>query len=255
MPRPSDPAASTIRDVLRELNYALGTIVRAAPRPRLRVELVTCILSSCAFALESLLLAGAGRSFGPADTAMVRRDLALLHDFFLARDAAGVPQGVPQDTVVATTKPVVALLELMDAPSDSLVAEWRRVGGGAAGGSGNGATEGGGGDGDEAGSAGADGAESAAEPAAAPAAEAGGEAGGGEATEGEAAAAAAAADAQYRQRLEQVLGKRTDEAARAWAKQAGGAAGAELSALSAIGRSRETLSRLLGRGGGDSSAR
>ncbi len=132
-PRPSDPAAATIRHVLKQLNVSLGTVVRCAPRPHLREDAVTSILRACVHCVETLLLRGEADGLRhawwaePADVEIVRSDLALLRDFFLARDAAGVAQGVPQYVVDEISAPAAALLELAASPSDAIVDEWARA--------------------------------------------------------------------------------------------------------------------------------
>ena len=83
--------------VLKPLNVVLGTVLRhTAHRLDVRQQLVIEIFSVWVHAWCNLLLdGGPARDFDADDELIFQRDLALLQDFFLAKDAYGVPQGVP----------------------------------------------------------------------------------------------------------------------------------------------------------------
>lgn len=51
-------AESDMRDVLKELNVALGTVVRCVGRPQLRQQIVSAIFRACLQAFEIALLYG-----------------------------------------------------------------------------------------------------------------------------------------------------------------------------------------------------
>jgi hypothetical protein len=70
-------ADARLRDVLKALNTALGTIVRSTPQPMLRERLVDAILRECCHAIEHVLLhSGPERSFDPPDVPLVHQVIA-----------------------------------------------------------------------------------------------------------------------------------------------------------------------------------
>ena len=71
-----------------------------------------------------LLDGGPTREFTPDDEQIFQRDLALLQDFFLAKDAQGVPQGVPLAVVDEAVRPLRQLLLLMGTSSEDLCELW-----------------------------------------------------------------------------------------------------------------------------------
>ena len=76
-------------------------------------------------AVEAVLLRGGPqRQYTPSDVPALREDLALLRDFFLARDGTGVAQGVPPQRVEEACRPLHSLLVLLGTPSELLVQMW-----------------------------------------------------------------------------------------------------------------------------------
>lgn len=121
-PRATD---SDMRSVLKPLNVALGTVLRCVPVSAARQQLVIEIFLVWVHGVHAVLLdGGPTRDFEPDDEKIFERDLKLLQDFFLAKDAQGVPQGVPFGVVEEATRPLRQLLVLMGTPSETLVEVW-----------------------------------------------------------------------------------------------------------------------------------
>lgn len=121
-------AEAPLRLFLKELNLILGSIVSCAPRPALREELISAILNECVRVLKHIWLHSSPTRLplGPDDIPQLRKDLALLRDFFLARDGTGVPQGVSPHRIDRAIRPLHELVVLMAAPSQLLVSWWER---------------------------------------------------------------------------------------------------------------------------------
>jgi len=116
-------ADASLRVQLQEINIALGTVVRCTPRPVQREAVVRAILREACRAFEHAVL----HVSSPCrfeDVPRLREDVALLRDFFMARDSMGVPQGVPMHQVDVACRPLHGLLVLLASPSELLVRMW-----------------------------------------------------------------------------------------------------------------------------------
>ena len=125
LPRVAD---APLRVHLKHVNLALGQVVRCAPRPPLREMVVRSILLEACRAFEHVLLynrlGAPPRKYQPSDVPQLREDLQLMGDFFMARDGAGVPQGVPVTRVEEACRPLHGLLVLLATPSELLIRMW-----------------------------------------------------------------------------------------------------------------------------------
>ena len=114
---------------LKDINLALGAVVRCAARPKLREAIVAAILRECVASVEHVLLRPTAPPQLPplqdeSDVQQLREDAVLLRDFFLAKDPQGVPQGMPAHRVDEACRPLHQLLVLLSTPSELLVRMW-----------------------------------------------------------------------------------------------------------------------------------
>ena len=104
------------------LDETLIDLFDLVPHEPLRLAVILSLLTALTTAIEHVLLDGEPRrDFCAEDGPRLASDVALLREYFIARDAHGVPHGLPEALVLEATRYLDDLVRLASLPTETLI--------------------------------------------------------------------------------------------------------------------------------------